>query len=248
MLNNLTGTPQYLAWLARKLRPHIGDAVLEVGAGIGNLAGRLMSRRLLYVAAEKDPLHLHALRNRFLRTPNVMVQRIDPEAPQDLAGLENCFDTVLCLNVLEYMDSPGDVIVSLGATLKPQGVLIALVPQGPSLFGSLDRSLGHKRRFSSREMRELLESRGFAVERSYNFNRAGAPPWFVYSRLFSSRKINKLVLKVFDKSVWMLRRIDGLMPWRGLSLILVARKGGPAPATDAKTTSDSRVMDNQRVS
>src|SRR4051812_40705341 len=79
VLNNLTGTPQYLSWLSRKLRPHIGDTVLEIGAGIGNIAGRLMAKRVLYVATEKDPLHLHALRNRFLRTPNVVVQRIDPE-------------------------------------------------------------------------------------------------------------------------------------------------------------------------
>ena len=122
VLNNLTGTPQYLSWLARKLRPHVGDEVLEVGAGIGNLTGRLMSRRVLYVAAEKDPLHLHALRNRFLRTPNVVVQRIDPEVPDDLAGLENCFDTVLCLNVLEYLDDPGAVLDSLAGTLRPGGV------------------------------------------------------------------------------------------------------------------------------
>src|SRR6478609_216586 len=87
VLNNLTGTPQYLSWLARKLRPHVGDSVLEVGAGIGNISGRLMSRRVLYVAAEKDPLHLHALRNRFLRTPNVVVQRVDPELPEEVAGL-----------------------------------------------------------------------------------------------------------------------------------------------------------------
>jgi glycosyltransferase involved in cell wall biosynthesis len=26
VLNNLTGTPQYLSWLARKLRPHMGDS------------------------------------------------------------------------------------------------------------------------------------------------------------------------------------------------------------------------------
>src|SRR6185369_5116985 len=107
VLNNLTGTPQYLSWLSHKLRPHVGDAVLEVGAGIGNISGRLMGRRLLYVAAEKDPLHLHALRNRFLRTPNVVVQRIDPEVLSDLSGFENAFYTVLCLNVLEYLEDPG---------------------------------------------------------------------------------------------------------------------------------------------
>src|SRR5207247_6683935 len=92
VLNNLTGTPQYLSWLADMLRPHVGDAVLEIGAGIGNITGRLMSKRLLYVAAEEDPLYLHALRNRFLRTPNVLVQRIDPTAPEQLAGMENCCD------------------------------------------------------------------------------------------------------------------------------------------------------------
>src|SRR5438067_980072 len=110
VLNNLTGTPQYLSWLARNLRPHLGDSVLEVQAGIGNIAGRLMGRRILYVAAEKDPLHLHALRNRFLRTPNVVVQKIDPEAAEDFAGLENCFDTVLCINVLEYLEDPAAVV------------------------------------------------------------------------------------------------------------------------------------------
>ena len=51
VLNNLTGTPQYLSWLALKLRPYVGDEVLEIGAGIGNLTGRLMARRTLYVCA-----------------------------------------------------------------------------------------------------------------------------------------------------------------------------------------------------
>src|SRR5258708_32320291 len=105
-----------------------------------------MARRTLYISAEKDRLHLHALRNRFLRTPNVVVQRIDPEVPGDLAGLENCVDTVLCLNVLEYLDDPAGVLHSLRATLKPHGAIVVLTPHGPGLFGSLDRSLGHKRR------------------------------------------------------------------------------------------------------
>ena len=39
LLNSLTGTPQYLSWLTRVLRPHLGDTVFEAGAGIGNLTG-----------------------------------------------------------------------------------------------------------------------------------------------------------------------------------------------------------------
>src|SRR6202140_4107622 len=100
-LNNLTGTPQYLSWMAQLLRPHLGDTVFELGAGIGNVAARLMGRRLHYVAAEKDRLYLHALRNRFLRTPNVSVLKLDPEQPADFGNVGQAFDTVLCLNVLE---------------------------------------------------------------------------------------------------------------------------------------------------
>ena len=249
ILNNLTGTPQYLSWLARELRPHVGDAVLEVGAGIGNITGRLMARRLLYVAAEKDPLYLHTLRNRFLRTPNVVVQAIHPEVPEELAGLENCFDTVLCLNVLEYLDDPGAVLDALRATLKPNGVLVALVPQGPLLFGSLDRSLGHKLRYTSRDARQLLVLHGFAVEKAYSFNKAGAPPWWAYGKLFGSRNINKPVLKIFDKTVWFWSRVDRLIPWPGLSLIIVARKteaAVPEPATHREAL--PRVSSSNEVS
>src|SRR5450432_1258999 len=193
VLNNLTGTPQYLSWLARKLRPHVGDAVLEVGAGIGNIAGRLMGRRVLYVAAEKDPLHLHALHNRFLRTPNVVVQRIDPEVLEDLAGLENCFDTILCLNVLEYLDNPEAVIRSLAAALMSGGRIVALVPNKTGLFGTLDETLGHKRRYGAKEIQQLFESQGCAVEQSQAINRAGTPTWWPYSKVLRVRRINKPV-------------------------------------------------------
>ena len=223
VLNNLTGTPQYLNWLARILRPHLGDRVLEVGAGIGNLSGRLMARRLEYVAGERDPLHLHALRNRFLRTPNVAVRQIDPEAAAGFEGLSG-FDTALCINVLEYREDPAETVRLLARALRPGGSLITLVPQGPALYGSVDRAMRHKRRFRRLELEKLLAAQGLAVEWVCNFNKAGAPPWWMYSRVLRRANVNKLTLKVFDKTVWLWRRIDKLLPWSGLSLIVVARK------------------------
>ncbi len=231
VLHNISGTPQYLSWLARKLRPHLGDSVLEVGAGIGNISARLMERRLLYVAGEKDPLHLHALHNRFLRTPNVVVQQLDPERPRDFSGTESCFDTVLCLNVLEYVEDPEAVVRGLRSALRPNGTLVVLTPHGQGLFGTLDRGMGHKRRFSSSGARELLESQGFDVTASFHFNRAGTPTWWAHSKVLGSRRISRVVLKVFDKTVWMWSRLDALIPWAGLSLIVLAskREGVDAP-------------------
>ena len=240
VLNNLTGTPQYLSWLARKLRPHVGDEVLEIGAGIGNLTGRLMSRRVQYVAGEKDLLHLHALRNRFLRTPNVSVQSVDPENPADLDEFECCFDTVLCVNQLEYIDDPGEVLDRLAATLKPGGALIALVPNVPSAYGTVDRSVGAKRRYSRDSLRALLTQHGFALETVESFNKVALLPWWAYARLFHVGHISKLVLKVFDKTVWFWRRLDILLPWPGLSLIAVARKPVAADSDVTSKRQESR--------
>jgi glycosyltransferase involved in cell wall biosynthesis len=226
VLNNLNGTPQYLSWLARVVRPYVGDSVLELGAGIGNLAGRLMSKRLLYVAAESDPLHLHALRNRFLRTPNVRVRSINPENPGDFDDRDGSFDTVLCLNLLEYLDNPGIAIKSIRGLLNPNGTLVVLVPQLPFLYGALDRAMGHKRRFERGPLEQLLTDTGFEIQRAFSLNKVGTPPWWLYSRLLGSVRINKLTLKAFDKTVWLWRRIDPILPWAALSLVVVARKTG----------------------
>jgi SAM-dependent methyltransferase len=224
LLNNLTGTPQYLSWLTRVLRPHLGDTVLEIGAGLGNLTGRLMARKLNYVAAEKDPLYLHALRNRFLRTPNVTVCQLDPEIPADYAAWAGEFDSALGVNVLESVQEPASVLSSLRGCLKPGGVLIVLVPQGPRLYGSLDKAMGHARRFSSEELCEILGRSGYHVESLHQLNKIGAVSWWIYGKLLGRTRIPKPALKLFDKTVWIWRRIDGLLPWRGLSLVAIARR------------------------
>src|SRR5262249_52341424 len=214
---------------------YLGDTVLELSAGIGNLAGRLMSRRLLYVAAEKEALHLHALRNRFLRSPNVRIRRIDPEQPADFDDRDGSFDTILCLNVLEYLDHPRIAIESGRSLLNPGGTLVVVAPQSVSLFGAVDKAMGHKRRFERKELEQLLASSGLEVERVFSLNKASAPAWWIYSRLFLSKRIDKLSLKVFDKTVWLWRRIDPILPWPGVAIVLVARNPAaakPAPSVE----------------
>jgi len=73
-------------------------------------------------------------------------------------------------------------------------------------------------------LRELLENAGFKIEKFYQLNRAGVPAWALYGRLLHRKKINKVTLKIFDKTVWFLRLVDPLLPWPGLTLVAVARK------------------------
>lgn len=226
LLNSLTGTPNYLSWLTRVLRPHLGDTVLEIGAGLGNMTGRLMGKKLRYVAGEKDPLYLHALRNRFLRTPSVTVCQLDPEQPADFEPWRGQFESVLCVNLLETVADPKAVLQSMASCLKPGGALVALVPQGTTLYGTLDRGMGTRRRFDLPEMSAMLVELGFRVEQQHQVNKIGTLGWWFSSRVLGRSRISRPALKLWDKSVWLLRRIDALLPWRGLSLVVVARYTG----------------------
>ena len=223
-LNNLNGTPQYIAWVTALLRPYLGDSVIEIGSGLGNFSARLMSKRSRYVSCEKDPLYLHTLKNRFLKTPNVEVVALRPEVDADYESLRGQFDTAICVNVLEFAGTPESILASVRSTLQPGGRIVLLAPQGKGLFGSVDRTLGHLRRFSAADLTALLKGAGFTVDSQHQLNKAGAVAWWINSKVLGVRTINKLTLKIFDKTLWLWRALDSVLPWRGLSLIVVARR------------------------
>lgn len=221
-LHNLTGTPQYVNWLTELLRPHLGHRVLEMGAGIGNLAGRLMGKRQIYVAAERDPLFLHALRNRFLRTPNVRVVNLaSPEASQP-----EILDTGILSNVLEFADSDRQAVEFVSSQLEAGGKMLVIVPNAEWLKCRLDETLGHRRRYHRAGLEQLLRDCGMECESIRSFNKLGMLAWAFSGKMLRQRRISKFTLKLFDKTVWFSRRIDGLLPWPGLTLLAVAVKKG----------------------
>ena len=150
--------------------------------------------------------------------------QLDPDRPEDFETAGGPFDTVLCVNVLEYVADPGTVIEAAARVLTTGGSIIILVPQGPGLFGSLDIKLGYLRRFSSTQLATLLQTHGFAIETMYQLNKIGMLGWLIYGKVLRRERISKVMLKIFDKTVWLWRRVDGLMPWPGLSLVVVATK------------------------
>ena len=101
--------------------------------------------------------------------------------------------------------------------------MVVLVPQGPGLFGPLDEGLGQKRRFSAAQLRGLMEAAGFEVVQERGFNKIGSLSWWISGKLLGQRKMNRVLLKLWDKTVWFWRRADVLLPWNGLSLIAVGR-------------------------
>jgi len=230
VLRSLATTHRLNGWMADALRPYLGDAVLEVGAGIGTISALLLPRER-YVATDIDASQLTTLANRFYNVPYVETARFDVRSAEDAALFRGQFDSVLCCNVLEHIDDHEAALRHLHEVLRPGGRLVLLVPRGEDLFGSLDELVDHVRRYEPDDLCALLERLGFEVEGVRHFNKAAVPGWWLNARVLRRRTFGRLQLKVYDSMVWLFRRLDPILPWGGLSVIAVARRAeaGGAP-------------------
>lgn len=223
VLHNVRLAPRFNRWLADVIRPFLGRKVLEVGAGIGNLTSRFLPRDE-YIACEIKPQSLESLRSRFRDDDRVRIRDLDLRNPAQFEEFRESKETVLCLNTLEFIDDDLSALRKLHETLRPGGNLVLLLPQCPGYSGSLDQAVGHLRRYTRDEISQKLTQAGFTVEKAFDFNKPGVIGWLVVGKLFESGSIGRLSMKIYDHLVWLFRLIDGLLPWKGLSLVVVARK------------------------
>jgi SAM-dependent methyltransferase len=224
ILDTLAHTPRFNQWMAETIRPFLGSQVLELGAGIGNLTRQLSPRRRRYVASDIDAEHLARLRTRFQNRPNLQIAHCDLTNSEDFAPFAQQMDSVVCLNVVEHVADDQLALANIASTLVEGGRAIVLVPQGQSIYGTLDVVLGHYRRYSEGGLRSKMEEAGLRLEKMIRFNRVSRPAWYINGRIFKKRSFGRFQLWVFDRMVWLWRRIDGWLPWNPVSIIAVGVK------------------------
>ena len=228
ILVRLEAARKFNLWMGDVLRPFVGDRVLEIGAGIGNLSNQFIPRDL-YVASDINPHYLHYLRSYSHGKPYLHVLKVDAGSPDDFADLQGQFDTVLMINVLEHVPDERVTLENVLSALAPGGRAVILVPAHPSLYGSLDDVLAHRERYTRDSLRKSLENGGFEVEKIFDFNRCAVPGWWLNGKVMKRTTFSKIQLKVLNTAMPILRRVDHLWPWQGLSLIAVARKPDSSP-------------------
>ena len=202
-----------------RVRRWLGRRVLEIGSGIGNLSTFLSDREQLVLTDTREE-YLSRLRARFRGQANIAVARLDlPHDAGALAGQR--FDTIICLNVLEHVDDDRSSLEAMRRFLAPSGRLVLLVPALPALYGSIDRALGHHRRYTRAGLRDLLRATGFRLAHLEYFNLAGVPGWWFAGRVLHRQTIPAGSLQLYDALV-PLFRLERLIPWRvGQSLIAI---------------------------
>jgi glycosyltransferase involved in cell wall biosynthesis len=223
ILHALSKAPRFNRWMGDTIRPYVGERVLEIGAGIGNLTRALIPRVKCYVAADIDEEHMARLATRFQHRHNLHIRHCDLAEASDFAGLGG-MDTVVCLNVLEHIEDDMQGLRNIHSALAKDGRAIVLVPHGQEIFGTLDAALGHYRRYSHEELKRKMEQAGFRVEKILDFNRISRPGWYVSGKILKRTTLGAMQMKLFDQLVWLWRRIDRHLPWPPTSIIAIAVK------------------------
>ncbi len=136
ILARLNRAPRFTKWMADTIRPYIGERVLEIGAGIGNLTANLVPRTS-YWASDINPHFLDRLSKLKQTRPYLQVHYTDAGSVETYP--EEQFDTVICLNVVEHLENDVQALRNIRTSLTKNGRAIILVPNGPQLYGSLDR-------------------------------------------------------------------------------------------------------------
>ena len=151
------------------------------------------------------------------RTTNHQPSTINPAAGGPV-------DSILCSNVLEHIKDEQAALKNMHAVLKPGGRLVLVVPAGRWLYGSMDKVLGHWRRYSKTGLVTQLSGEGFEVETVFSMNKPGVLGWFMNGKVFHRKTLGKFQMKLFNALVPVFKILDPLLPWTGLSLVVVARR------------------------
>jgi glycosyltransferase involved in cell wall biosynthesis len=225
ILARLNRAPRFTKWMADTIRPYVGDRVLEIGAGIGNLTANLVPRTK-YHASDINPHYLDRLETLKQTRPYLQVHYTDASAAETYPAEQ--FDTVICMNVVEHIENDVEALSNIRRSLDKNGRAIVLVPNGPRLFGSLDKVLGHYRRYTRDQLVQACQNAGFTVEKVLKFNRIGTPGWWLNGRILKKETFGFWQIKVLNFLVPFVRPIDRFLPFPHLSWIIILRADSQA--------------------
>ena len=149
--------------IRREVAPPADARILEIGCGTGHNL-EMLGRFGQLEAIELDDESRAIAEKRLGR--GIMSARL-PE----LAGIpDRHYDMIAALDVIEHIDDDVGAIAAIATRLKPGGKFIMTVPAHPWMWSAHDTVNHHKRRYSKRGLRQLIEGSPLRLQKIGYFN------------------------------------------------------------------------------
>lgn len=177
---------------AMKLKSSL--SIFDVGCGTGGLIFRMMDKPFVKKIIGTDP---HPLARKYAKKKGIKVIDFSVE---NLLEIKEKYDVVLCIDVLYHKDVNTVIAIkSLFNLLKPGGMVVINVAAMPSLRRNHSERVMEGRRFTIKQIRYLIESEGFKINKIFYWNSFLTPfIWIIsqWQKLFP----NSLIFNSKDKS------------------------------------------------
>lgn len=210
------------------VQPH--EEILEVGAGTGNVSRSLQKAGYTISVGE---MHLNGLRyaKRYGIENCYQFDLFDPPFSEH-------FDVIGLFDVLEHLQEDVLAMKRIHSMLKPDGRVILTVPAHQWLWNRDDAVAAHKRRYTAKSLKIVMEKSGFKVLHARYFFVSILPLLFL-RRIVNADNKSIVQKKEYDQKIkinrltnFILLKISMLENWlehwlpnlAGGSIILVARK------------------------
>ena len=220
-LEAMSFATNYHNWILAEIAPYLGECVAEVGAGVGSFSTLLLTKKIHKLVAFEPSQNMFPLLKNAIGADK-RVTTINKFFGRD--SLTEKFDSILYINVLEHVEDDVSELSRAREALTPNGHLIIFVPALPWLYGNLDRSVGHFRRYLKKDLVNITARVGLSIVDARYFDIAGVIPWYVNFVLLKN-EISGGSVTLYDRLVVpVMRKIERVLPVPiGKNVLLIAK-------------------------
>ncbi|HPG10492.1 MAG TPA: class I SAM-dependent methyltransferase [Chitinophagaceae bacterium] len=228
-LESFSKTKRFNKWQYGTISTFFYGNILEIGSGIGNISSLLLANNSTVTLSDLRKSYCDILHEKFKTAKSfnniIQIDLSEPDFENKYSQILGSFDTIVALNVIEHIKNDGEAIENCKRLLRTGGQIIIQVPAFQLLYNSLDKGLGHYKRYTRKTLNALVSKYELKVQESRYFNFIGIPGWWLSGSLLKKKIIPRKQAILFDRLVPIFRIADTIVINRmGLSVITVAKK------------------------
>jgi SAM-dependent methyltransferase len=215
-LDAMESAGRYYDFLVEQMLPFLGEHIVEVGAGRGTFAQKLLQRHTpkTFRLIEPDQRNVESARDLLAEQPGTAKLYVHHGFSTMFWGeLEPKPDTIIYVNVLEHVADDVAEIKDAMRALSPGGHIIAFSPAMPVLYSGFDHALGHYRRYTLMQKKALFEQNGLAIRFATYMDIPGFFAWFAAFRILRRKTLSATSVKLYDTLIFPLLKIIEPLPW-----------------------------------